>query len=129
MNDSNGQGRGTGIGSGTGGGLGPGSGGGTGGGVFDAGTGGYGIPACAYCPEPQFTDEAVKAKYEGVVEISAVITADGRATSIQVVRPVGMGLDEKAVEAVRSWRFTPARGPDGRPAAVRQLIEVSFKLY
>ena len=128
-NNSNGQGRGTGIGNGTGGGLGNGEGGGTGGGVFNAGTGGYGMPACLYCPEPQFSDEAVKAKYQGMVELVAVITADGRATDIQVVRPVGLGLDEKAVEAVRTWRFTPARGPDGKPAAVRQIIDVSFHLY
>lgn len=128
-NDSNGQGRGTGIGNGTGGGLGNGEGGGTGGGVFNAGTGGYGSPACLYCPKPDFSDEAVKAKYQGVVEIETVVTADGRAIDPRVVKPVGMGLDEKAVEAVRTWRFTPARGPDGKPAAVRVLIEVSFHLY
>ena len=129
FNDSNGQGRGTGIGNGTGGGLGMGEGGGTGGGVFNAGTGGYGVPTCLYCPEPQFSDEAVKAKYQGVVELVAVITTDGRATDIQVVKAVGLGLDEKAIEAVRTWRFTPARGPDGKPAPVRQLIEVGFHLY
>jgi len=129
MNDSNGQGRGTGIGNGTGGGLGNGEGGGTGGGVFNAGTGGYGIPSCVYCPDAQFSDEAVKAKYQGVVEISAIITADGRVIDPQIVKPIGMGLDEKAIEAVRTWRLTPARGPDGKPAAVRELIEVTFKLY
>lgn len=129
MNDSNGQGRGTGIGSGTGGGLGQGEGGGTGGGAFNAGTGGYGYPTCLYCPEPQFSDEAVKAKYQGVVLLSAIITADGRATDIQVVKGLGLGLDEKAIEAVRTWRFTPARGPDGKAAAVRTPIEVTFRLY
>jgi len=124
-----GTGSGGGIGSGSGGGLGPGSGGGTGGGVYNAGTGGYGYPACLYCPQAQYSDEAVKAKYQGTVELIAIITADGRATDIHVMRTVGLGLDEKAIEAVRSWRFKPALGPDGKPAPVRQIIEVTFHLY
>jgi periplasmic protein TonB len=137
INDSNGSGggggigsgNGGGIGSGSGGGVGPGSGGGTGGGVFNAGTGGYGYPACLYCPQAQYSDEAVKAKYQGTVSIMAIITPDGRATDIQVVKGLGLGLDEKAIEAVRTWRFRPALGPNGRPAAVRQIIEVTFHLY
>jgi TonB family protein len=124
-----GSGSGGGVGSGTGGGVGPGSGGGTGGGVYNAGTGGYGYPACLYCPEAQYSDEAVKAKYQGTVSLIAVITPDGRATDIHVVRGVGLGLDEKAIEAVRTWRFRPALGPDGKPAPVRQIIEVTFHLY
>jgi periplasmic protein TonB len=124
-----GSGNGGGIGSGSGGGVGPGSGGGTGGGVFNAGTGGYGYPACLYCPQAQYSDEAVKAKYQGTVELIAIITPDGRATDIQVVKGVGLGLDQKAVEAVRTWRFRPALGPTGRPAPVRQIIEVTFHLY
>jgi protein TonB len=136
-NDSNGpgsgngigSGNGTGIGSGSGGGVGPGEGGGTGGGVFNAGTGGYGIPTCIYCPTAQFSDEAVKAKYQGTVLLVAIITADGRATDIHVVKGLGLGLDEKAIEAVRTWRFKPAAGPSGKPATVRQTIEVTFHLY
>lgn len=137
FNDSNGPGSGGGIGSGsgggvgsgTGGGLGPGSGGGTGGGIFNAGTGGYGYPSCLYCPRAEFSDEAMKAKYQGVVTLVALITADGRATDIQVVKGLGLGLDEKAIAAVRTWRFKPALGPNGRPATVRQTIEVSFHLF
>jgi protein TonB len=136
-NDSNGpgsgngigSGNGTGIGSGTGGGVGPGSGGGAGGGVFNAGTGGYGSPACVYCPQAQFSDEAVKAKYQGTVYLTAIVTADGRATDIQVAKGVGLGLDENAIAAVRTWRFKPALGPNGKPAAVRTTIEVTFHLY
>jgi periplasmic protein TonB len=124
-----GSGNGTGIGSGTGGGVGPGSGGGTGGGVFNAGEGGYGIPSCVYCPNAQFSDEAVKAKYQGTVLLIAIITADGKAIDIQVLQGLGLGLDEKAKEAVRTWRFKPALGPDGKPAKVRQTIEVTFHLY
>lgn len=127
--DSLGQGNGTGIGNGNGAGLGPGEGYGTGGGYPTAGTGGYGSPACLYCPSPAFSDEAVKAKYQGVVELLALITADGHATDIKVAKGLGLGLDEKAVEAVRNWRFKPALGPDGKPASVRQLIEVTFHLY
>ena len=137
LNDSNGSGggngigsgNGTGIGSGNGAGLGPGEGYGTGGGVPGAGTGGYGMPACVYCPQAEYSDEAVKAKYQGTVYLIATITAEGKATDIQVVKGMGLGLDEKAIAAVRTWRFTPARGPNGQPAAVRQTIEVQFRLF
>lgn len=137
LNDSSGSGGGGGIGSGNSGGvgsgngagLGPGSGFSTGGGTPTAGTGGYGYPACLYCPQAQYSDEAVKAKYQGTVELLAVITPDGRATDIQVLKGVGLGLDQKAIEAVRTWRFSPALGPNGKPAPVRQVIEVTFHLY
>jgi periplasmic protein TonB len=137
LNDSNGtgggngigSGNGTGVGSGSGGGVGPGSGGGTGGGIFNAGTGGYGYPSCAYCPQAQYSDEAVKAKYQGTVVLSVVVTPDGKATDIHVAKGLGLGLDEKAIEAVRTWRFRPAAGPDGKLAPVRLQIEVLFRLY
>ncbi len=117
-----------GVGSGQGGGVGPGEGWGTGGGPPGAGTNGYGEPTCLFCPSPAFSDEAVKAKYQGVVTLQVVVTPDGRATNIRVIKGLGVGLDEKAIEAVRGWRFNPARGPDGRPAAVTALIEVTFRL-
>jgi protein TonB len=127
--DSLGAGSGTGIGDGHGGGLGPGEGYNTGGGVPNGGTGGYGDPKCLYCPSPEFSDEAVKAKYQGVVLVSAVITPDGKATDIRILKGLGLGLDEKALAAVRTWRFSPAMGPSGKPAAVRETIEVTFHLY
>jgi protein TonB len=123
-----GRGTGTGIGSGEGGGLGPGAGGGTGGGYFHPGTGGVGYPSCAYCPDPKYSEEARKAKYQGTVVLQAVITADGRAIEIQVVKGPGLGLEEKAVEAVKLWRFKPAMGPSGKPVAVVVPIEVTFRL-
>jgi len=123
-----GTGTGTGIGSGEGGGLGPGAGGGTGGGYFHPGTGGVGYPSCAYCPDPKYSEEARKAKYQGTVVLQAVITADGRAIEIQVVKGPGLGLEEKAVEAVKQWRFKPALGPSGKPVAVVVPIEVTFRL-
>lgn len=123
-----GTGTGTGIGSGSGGGLGPGSGGGTGGGAFRPGTGGVGYPACVYCPDPKYSEEARKAKYQGTVVLQAIITADGRAIEIQVVKGPGLGLEEKAVEAVKQWRFKPALGPGGKPVSVIVPIEVTFRL-
>lgn len=129
MNDSMGNGHGNGIGSGNGNGVGPGQGYGTGGGTPNAGTGGYGTPACLYCPRADYSDEAMKVKVQGVVELIAVITPDGRVTDVHVAKGLGLGLDEKAIEAVRTWRLKPALGPDGRPASVRQIIEVTFQLY
>jgi periplasmic protein TonB len=124
-----GSGNGTGVGSGNGAGVGPGEGWNTGGGPPMAGTGGYGQPGCVYCPQPPFSDEAVKAKYQGTVTLSIVVQPDGRATDIHVVRGVGLGLDEKAAETLKTWRFTPAIGPNGRPSAVRMIVEVAFHLY
>lgn len=124
-----GSGQGGGVGSGAGGGVGPGNEWGTGGGYPHAGQNGFGEPTCVYCPTPEFSDEAVKAKYQGTVLVQAVVTADGRATDIHVAKGLGLGLDEKAIDAVRKWRFKPAAGPDGRPTAVICFIEVTFHLY
>ena len=129
LGDSMGNGKGTGIGNGNGGGLGNGFENGTGGGYPTAGIGGYGSPTCLYCPEAQFTDEAVKAKYQGTVLVSAVIGPDGRVIDAKVIKSLGLGLDENALAAVRTWRFKPALGPDGKPATVRESIEVQFHLY
>jgi protein TonB len=128
-NESLGQGRGNGVGNGNGAGVGPGEGWNTGGGAPNAGSGGYGYPRCLYCPRPDYTDEAMKVKIQGAVLLMVTITADGRVTDIHVVKGLGFGLDEKAIETVRTWRLQPAAGPDGRPAAVRTPIEADFHLY
>lgn len=117
-----------GVGSGSGPGVGPGEGGGIGGGVFRPGRGGVGYPECVYCPDPRFSDEARKAKYQGTVLLRIIVQADGRATNISVAKGLGMGLDENAVDAVRGWRFKPAVGPGGKPVPVEVLIEVTFRL-
>ena len=127
--DSLGNGNGTGIGTGSGGGLGPGEGGGTGGGAFRAGVNGVGVPICLYCPIPQYSDEARKAKYQGTVVLQVTITTDGRAINISVVKGPGLGLEEKAIEAVKGWKFKPAVGPNGRPVPTIVPIEVTFRLY
>jgi periplasmic protein TonB len=137
INESGGSGSGGGIGTGSSGGVGSGQGGGvgpgyqwgTGGGYPHAGQGGYGEPECVYCPRPSFSDEAVKLKYQGSVYLRIVVTKDGRATNIQVIKGLGAGLDQKAVDAVRNWRFKPAMGPDGKPTAVVVEVEVDFHLY
>ncbi len=94
-----------------------------------SGAGGYSYPACIYCPQARYTDEAVKAKASGTVALSAVIGADGKAQRISVQRALPCGLDQRAIDAIKDWKFEPAAGPDGKPAAVVQTIEVTFHLY
>lgn len=132
---SNGVGAGSGIGSGSNGGIGSGNGrglgpgltAGTGGGIFRVG-GGVSAPKPIFAPDPEYSEEARKAKYQGTVVLSIIVGPDGRAHDIHVARALGLGLDEKAIEAVKTWKFDPAR-KDGQPVAVAVSIEVSFNLY
>ena len=129
ITDSLGNGNGTGIGSGSGGGLGPGEGGGMGGGTFRAGVNGVGSPMCIYCPQPEYSDEARKAKYQGTVLLDVTVTADGRVVSPVVIKGPGLGLEEKALAQVKNWKMRPAVGPSGKPVNCRVQIEVTFHLY
>jgi protein TonB len=122
-----GSGSGGGVGSGRGPGVGPGWGGGIGGGAYRVG-GGVSAPRVIFKPDPEYSDEARKAKYQGTVVLWMVIGPDGRPRDIQVQRALGMGLDEKAVEAVRRWTFEPAR-LNGKPVPVQINVEVNFRLY
>lgn len=132
---SNGTGSGGGIGSGSGGGVGsgfgpgvgPGYGGGIGGGVYRVG-GGVSAPRVLYAPDPNYSEEARKAKYQGTVVLWVIVGPDGRVRDVRVQRTLGMGLDEKAIEAVRTWKFDPARR-NGQPVAVQVNVEVNFRLY
>jgi periplasmic protein TonB len=132
---SNGTGSGGGIGSGSGGGVGsgegpgvgPGRGGGIGGGVFRVG-GGVSAPRPVFTPDPEYSEEARKAKYQGVCVLWMIVGPDGKPRDVKVARTLGMGLDQKAIEAVRNWRFDPAM-KDGKPVAVQINVEVSFRLY
>src|SRR6266849_8817909 len=132
---SNGTGSGGGIGSGSGGGVGsgegpgvgPGHGGGIGGGAFRVG-GGVSAPKAIYSPDPEYSEAARKVKHMGVVVLWLVVGPDGKPRDIRVVRTLGLGLDEKAIEAVRNWRFEPAL-KDGKPVAVQINVEVNFHLY
>jgi protein TonB len=122
-----GSGAGGGVGSGRGPGVGPGYGGGIGGGIYVVG-GGVRAPRAIYDPDPKYTDEARKAHVQGVVLLWVVIGPDGRTHDVRVQRSLGMGLDEKAIEAVRNWKFEPAT-KDGQPVAVQVNVEVDFRLY
>jgi TonB family protein len=126
LNGGLGAGKGTGLGSGSGDGYGPGTGGGTGGGVFRIGRD-VSAPVLVSKVEPEYSEEARKAKYSGTVLLSLIIDERGLPRDIKVVRPLGLGLDEKAIEAVRKWRFRPALKA-GQPVAVSASVEVAFRL-
>jgi len=121
-----GTGSGGGVGSGRGPGVGPGEGGGFGGGAFRIG-GGVSAPVPIFKPEPEYSEEARKAKFQGTVMLAIVVDTDGKAKDIRVVRSLGMGLDEKAIEAVAKWRFKPGY-KDGKPVPVKANVEVNFRL-
>ncbi len=123
-----GSGYGGGLGSGNGNGYGPGSGGNTGGGVYKVG-GGVSAPVPIFTPEAEFSDEARRAKYQGVCIISLIVDAQGNPQNPRVSRALGMGLDEKALEAVRKYKFKPAMKDGRTPVPVMMSIEVNFRLY
>jgi protein TonB len=133
-----GTGRGTGVGSGTGAGVGPGSGGGMGGGRgggIGSGVGPYVVgngvkpPVPLVQPLPAYTEEARKARAEGIVLIQAIVRKDGTVDSFKVLRGLGYGLDESAINTIATkWRFKPGTFK-GMPVDVQANIEVSFRLY
>src|SRR6202049_2099337 len=132
---SNGTGSGAGIGSGSGGGVGVGhgagvgngSGGGIGGGVFKVG-GGISAPQPVATPDPEYTEQARIAKTQGTCILWLIVDDQGRPRDIRVVHGLGFGLDAKAIEAVKQWKFQPAM-KDGRPVNVQISVEVGFRLY
>ncbi|MGH9607076.1 MAG: energy transducer TonB [Terracidiphilus sp.] len=133
---SDGQGSGAGMGTGSGGGLGsgagngygPGYGGGAGGGVYHVG-GGVSAPVPLNSVEAEFSDEARRAKYQGVCLIEMIVDAHGMPQDPHVIRALGMGLDQKALEAVRKYRFKPAMKDGKIPVPVMITVEVNFRLY
>jgi protein TonB len=137
MTDSSGPGSESGIGTGRNGGVGPGDGpgfgpgedGGFNGNHFRPGAGGIGYPECVYCPNPPYTEEARKARFQGTVLLEVLVLPDGRASEARVLRGLGMGLDESALETVRTWRFKPAMGSGRRPVAVVTSVEITFHLF
>lgn len=122
-----GSGYGGGIGSGRGPGVGAGMGGGYGGGIYRVG-GGVSAPRILYAPDPQYSEEARKAKFQGTVVLWAVIGPNGQPRELKVARSLGLGLDQQAIDAVKQWRFEPAM-MDGHPVAVEINVEVNFRLY
>lgn len=131
---SNGPGSGAGIGSGSGGGVGsgrgagfgPGEGGNVGGGIYRIG-GGVSAPTLVFKVEPEYSEEARKAKFQGTVVLEVIVDEKGQPRDLRVSRPLGLGLDEKAIEAVMKWKFRPGY-KDGKAVSVRASIEVNFRL-
>jgi periplasmic protein TonB len=130
---SNGPGSGGGIGNGSGDGVGPGKGPGFGpgegrgvAGVYRVG-GGVSAPQILFKVDPEYSEEARKAKYSGTVILQLVVDPSGRGREIRVVHSLGLGLDEKAIEALNKWKFRPGLR-DGQPVAVMATIEVNFRL-
>jgi len=121
-----GDGDGTGVGPGRGPGAGPGEGGDTGGGPRGLG-GASTAPVVLFQVEPEFSEEARKAKLQGVVMLYGEVDTNGRLRNIRVTRGLGLGLEEKAIEAVKQWRFRPGT-LDGKPIVSAAAIEVNFHL-
>lgn len=127
MGNSMGNGAGSGLGSGNGSGLGPGTGGNYGGGLRRVG-GGVSSPEVIFKVEPEFSEEARKAKFMGVVTVNLIVDTKGLPQNVRVIRGVGMGLDEKALEAVRQYKFKPAM-ENGHPVPVQVNVEVNFQIF
>ncbi|HET8922018.1 MAG TPA: energy transducer TonB [Candidatus Acidoferrum sp.] len=87
------------------------------------------LPKCAYCPDPQYSDEAREAKLQGKVTLQVLVGADGRASQIRVVQGIGLGLDERAVQAIRGWKFIPARDATHRAVPAWVTVEAVFRLF
>ncbi|HLY42142.1 MAG TPA: energy transducer TonB [Terracidiphilus sp.] len=129
---SNGQGGPAGIGTGKGHSLGPGTGSGpgldAGDGIYTPGRDGVSAPVPIFTPEAEFSDEARRSKYQGVCLISIIVDAHGNPWNPRIIRRLGMGLDEKALEAVSKYRFKPAI-KQGRPVAAQITVAVDFRLF
>ena len=129
--DSAGPGKNRGIGPGKNGGVGDDDGPGAGQGV--AYNGPYAnvvcLPRCAYCPDPQYTDEAREAKLQGKVTLQVLVGADGRAAQVRIVQGIGLGLDERAALAIRGWKFVPAQDAGRRAVPAWVTVEAIFRLF
>ncbi len=99
-----------------------------GGGVLIPGRNGISYPRCLSCPTPAYSEEARREKVSGNILLRFVVTPEGRTAKISVMRSLGYGLDDQAVETVRQWVFDPARGPDGKPIAVCVTAETTFRI-
>ena len=87
------------------------------------------LPKCAYCPDPQYTDEAREAKLQGSVTLQVLVSADGRASQIRIVSGIGFGLDDRAMQTIRGWKFIPARDAARRAVPAWVTVEAVFRLF
>jgi periplasmic protein TonB len=83
---------------------------------------------CLYCPQPPYTDEARKVKLQGKVLIRVLVETDGRARRIQILEGLGLGLEERTVETVKGWKFSPARDANRHAIPAWVTIETRFQL-
>jgi len=129
--DSAGPGKNHGIGSGREGGMGDRNGPGAGWGESESGpyANVVSLPKCAYCPDPRYTDEAREARLQGAVTLLVLVDADGRAAQIRITQGIGLGLDERAVQAIRTWKFVPARDGARRAVPSWVTVEAVFRLF
>jgi protein TonB len=84
---------------------------------------------CVYCPDPEYTDEARHAKLQGSVTLRVLVMADGRAGQVRMVKGLGFGLDDRAMEKVRIWRFEPARDVNRKAIAQWVTVEATYRLF
>jgi TonB family protein len=84
---------------------------------------------CLYCPDPEYTDEARHEKLQGIVTLRVLVTADGRAGHVRIIKGLGLGLDERAAETVRKWRFQPARDAARNAIAEWVTVETTYRLF
>jgi TonB family protein len=89
---------------------------------------GISAPQAVSTPDPEYTEEARRAKTQGTCILWLIVDAEGHPRDIRVVRGLGFGLDAKAIEAVKQWRFEPAK-KDGKPVNVQISVEVGFRLF
>jgi protein TonB len=86
-------------------------------------------PKCAYCPDPQYSDEAREAKLQGAVTLLVLVGVDGRASQIRVMKGIGLGLDDRAVQAIGGWKFVPALDASRRAVPAWVTVEAVFRLF
>lgn len=96
--------------------------------IFHVDHAGVSPPEATYHPQPQFSEAARALKFQGTLSVALVVNKDGRPSNFRIVRPLGAGLDAKAVQEEQNWKFRPAK-KDGEPVAVDIVVETDFHLY
>jgi TonB family protein len=98
-------------------------------GELRAGVSGAGMPSRIYCPDPEYSDVARAANVQGIVVLGVVVTAEGKAGTIHVLKAAPFGLTAQAIKAVQQWKFKPAQKEDGTPVTVATPVEVTYRLF
>ncbi len=86
------------------------------------------FPKCVSCPDPSYTDKARSKRLQGQVILTVLVTAEGKAEKIRILRKLDPGLDDSSIRTVKGWEFEPAKDADGKSVAVRLPVEVTFRL-